>query len=155
MTGRLDNHGTGRYVDNAGYNTGYYGDGMEKLVAELKKMVEFKKDIDTGDIVLIAAENPQMLVYAVITDIIRDPSRKDPWWHVSMRMLTVPLQSVTWTLRTEQMCGREIFTMGGDKRFMAPVHIQAPGREKTDSASPASNSGTGPGKKGPGLRVVK
>ncbi len=128
---------------------------MEKLVAELKKLVEFKKDIDTGDIVLIAAENPQMLAFAVITDIVRDPTRKDPWWHVSMRMLTVPLQSVTWTLRTEQMCGREIFTMGGDKRFMAPVRIMEGGKKKTASASPASNRGAAPGKKGPGLRVVK
>ena len=128
---------------------------MEKLVAELKKLVEFKKDIDTGDIVLVAAENPQMLAFAVIIDIVRDPTRKDPWWHVSMRMLSVPLQSVTWTLRTEQMCGREIFTMGGDKRFMAPVRIMPAGGEKTGSASPASTSGAGPGKKGPGLRVVK
>ena len=128
---------------------------MEKLVAELKKLVEFKKDIDTGDIVLIATENPQMLVYAVITDIVRDPTRKDPWWHVSMRMLTVPLQAVTWTLRTEQMCGREIFTMGGDKRFMAPVRIMGSGKGKADSEFPASNNDAAPGKKGPGLRVVK
>lgn len=128
---------------------------MEKLVAELKKLVEFKKDIDTGDIVLIAAENPQMLAFAVIIDIVRDPTRKDSWWHVSMRMLSVPLQSVTWTLRTEQMCGREIFTMGGDKRFMAPVCIQPPGKGKTDSESPASNNDVAPERKGPGLRVIK
>ena len=136
-------------------NTVSYGVEMEKLVAELKKMVEFKKDIDTGDIVLIAAENPQMLVYAVITDIVRDSTRKDPWWHVSIRMLTVPMQSVTWILRTEQMCGREIFTMGGDKRFMAPVCIRSSGQEQTDSVSKVSNSSAGTGKKGPGLRLVK
>ncbi len=129
---------------------------MEKLVAELKKLVEFKEDIDCGDVVLIAAENPQMLAFAVITDIVRDTSRKDPWWHVSMRMLSVPLQPVTWTLRTEQMCGREIFTMGGDKRFMAPVRILPTNNKgKVDFDGPTPNNDVGPQKQGPGLRIVK
>ncbi len=128
---------------------------MEKLVEELKKLVEFKEDIDSHDVVLIAAENPQMLAFAVITDIVRDTSRKDSWWHVSMRMLSVPLQSVTWTLRTEQMCGREIFTMGGDKRFMAPVRILPPDRDKTDFDSSAPNNDIGSTKGGSGLRIVK
>jgi len=128
---------------------------MEKLVAELKKLVEFKEDIDCGDVVLIAAENPQMLAFAVITDIVRDTSRKDPWWHVSMRMLSVPLQSVTWTLRTDQMCGREIFTMGGDKRFMAPVLILSADEGKADSDAPASKNNVDRRKEGPSLRIVK
>ncbi|HHB75350.1 MAG TPA: hypothetical protein ENK84_02235 [Desulfobulbus sp.] len=128
---------------------------MEKLVAELKKLVELKEDIDRGDVVLIAAENPQMLAFAVITDIVRDTGRKDPWWHVSMRMLSVPLQSVTWTLRTEQMCGREIFTMGGDKRFMAPVRILPTNQGKADSNGPAPTDEGSSKKQGPGLRIVK
>jgi len=128
---------------------------MEKLVAELKKLVEFKDDIDMGDVVLIAAENPQMLAFAVITDIVRDTTRKDPWWHVSLRMLSVPLQSVTWTLRTDQMCGREIFTMGGDKRFMAPVLILPVDEGKADSDAPAPNNDVDRQKEGPGLRIVK
>ena len=128
---------------------------MEKLVAELKKLVEFKDDIDMGDVVLIAAENPQMLAFAVITDIVRDTTRKDPWWDVSLRMLSVPLQSVTWTLRTDQMCGREIFTMGGDKRFMAPVLILPADEGKADSDAPAPNNDVDRQKEGPGLRIVK
>lgn len=102
---------------------------MEKVVAELKKLIDFKDTLEIDDVALIAAEEPQMLAFAVVKDISRDFSRKDEWWHVSMHMLSVPLQPMTWTLRMEQMCGREIFTMGGKKRFMAPVHIP---RESND-----------------------
>jgi hypothetical protein len=36
-------------------------------------------------------------------------------------MLTVPLQKMTWTLRTAQMTGKDIFTMGGEERFVQAV----------------------------------
>lgn len=129
---------------------------MEKLVAELKKLVTFKQEIDIADVVLIAAEDPQMLAFAIITNITRDPSRKDPWWHVRMQMLSVPLQSITWTLRMEQMCGLEIFTMGGDKRFMAPVLID--GKKPGDSGLvlPAEKKKNAKPKEGhQRLRIVK
>ncbi len=96
---------------------------MEDVVAELKKLIDFKDTLEAGDIALLAAEEPQMLAFAVVKEISRDFSRKDEWWHVSMHMLSVPLQPMTWTLRMDQMCGQEIFTMGGKKRFMAPVRI--------------------------------
>ena len=123
---------------------------MEQLVSELRKMISFKQDIDTGDLVLIVADDPRMLAYAVITDIEADSTRRDPWWHVHMQMLAVPLQAMTWTLRMEQMCGREMFTMGGKKRFMAPVLIEY-GR----SSGGEKKNKPGPRKKKPGLRVVK
>ncbi len=94
---------------------------MEQLVAELKKMVSFKDGIDAGDIVLIAAKDPPMLIYALITSLQRDTGRADEWWHVTMSLLTVPPQQVTWTLRTRQMTGIETFTMGGEGRFMKAV----------------------------------
>ncbi len=110
---------------------------MKKLVKELKKKVSFKETINPGDVVVIAAEEPQMLFFAMITAIERDNSRKDEWWHVSMQSLTIPLQPMTWTLRMPQICGQEIFTMGGEERFMAPVKINfsensqhPPGRRK-------------------------
>ena len=96
---------------------------MEAMVEELRKRIELKETIEVSDIAIIAAEDPQMLAFAVVTDITRDSSRKAEWWHVQMQMLSVPLQSMTWTLRMEQMCGLEIFTMGGKKMFMAPVYI--------------------------------
>lgn len=91
---------------------------MEKLVSDLKKIVPFKDTVDIGDIVLIAAKKPQMLVYALVSDIIRDDTKKDDWWHISMHILSLPPQKVTWILRTEQMTGQEMFTMDGEERFM-------------------------------------
>jgi len=96
---------------------------MEKLVAELQQIIPFKESTDIGDIVLIAAKEPQMLVYALVTDITRDTTRKDEWWHLSLTFLTVPPQDVTWTLRTAQMTGMEIFTMGGEERFVRAVNL--------------------------------
>ena len=96
---------------------------MEKLVKELERLVPFKDTTDIGDLVLIVAEEPQMLVYALVTDIVRDTSRKAEWWHLSLTFLTVPPQEVTWTLRTPQMTGMEIFTMGGEERFVKAVDM--------------------------------
>lgn len=94
---------------------------MEKIVKELKTLIEFKDTTDVGDIVLIAAKEPQMLVYAYITSLERDMTRKDEWWHIGLSILSLPLQKMTWTLRTAQMTGMEIFTMGGEERFVKAV----------------------------------
>ncbi|MFW2366601.1 MAG: hypothetical protein ACN4GW_09300 [Desulforhopalus sp.] len=113
---------------------------MQKIVDELKQIVNFKETTDIGDIVLIAAKEPQMLIYARITDIERDPSRRDEWWQVHLTMLSIPPQEMTWTLRTEQMTGQEIFTMGGEERFVKAVEFNS--REK-----PKSKAATGTVKK--------
>lgn len=94
---------------------------MKKTVAELRKVMEFKETTEVGDIVLIAAKNPDILLYAVVRAIERDESRRDEWWHVRMTMLSVPPQPVVWTLRQPQMTGQEIFTMGGNEHFMQAV----------------------------------
>ncbi len=96
---------------------------MEKLVAEIKQLVKFKNTTETGDIVLIAAKDPQMLVYALVSKISRDTSRKDEWWNLDLFFLSIPPKTLTWTLRTEQMTGQEIFTMGGDERFVKAIDI--------------------------------
>ena len=87
---------------------------MQKLVEELKQLVTFKETTDIGDIVLIAAKEPQMLLYALVTDIERDTGRRDEWWHVHLSVLSIPVQQMTWTLRTQQLTGQEIFTMGSE-----------------------------------------
>jgi len=94
---------------------------MEQIVKDLKKMMPFKDTVEAGDIVLIAAKKPRMLIYGLITDISRDESKKDEWWQVSMQMLSLPPQKLMWILRTEQMSGLEIFTMDGEERFMKAV----------------------------------
>lgn len=94
---------------------------MKNIVKEISQLVSFKDTTDIGDIVLIAAKEPQMLVYARIESIERDTTRKDEWWHVGMTTLTLPLQKISWTLRTEQLTGQEIFTMGGEERYLKAV----------------------------------
>ena len=122
---------------------------MQKIVDELKQVVPFKDTTDVGDIVLIAAKEPQMLIYARVNNIERDSSRNDEWWHVHLTMLTLPLQELTWTLRTRQMTGQEIFTMGGEERFVKAIEFKS---SKTRKTTAAVNTIT---KKQGGLKRVK
>lgn len=119
---------------------------MQKLVTELTQLLSFKDTTDIGDIVLIAAKEPQMLTYALVTDIERDPSRKDEWWHLHFSVLSIPIQKMTWTLRTAQMTGMEIFTMGGEERFVKAVDL---GGARLDPVKPQ------PAKKESGLKRIK
>lgn len=96
---------------------------MEKLVEQVQGLVTFKDQTEVGDLVLIIAHNPQLLMYAQVSSIERDRSKRDEWWNIGLTFLTVPLQKTVWTLRTEQMTGREIFTMGGEKRFFKAVDL--------------------------------
>ncbi len=107
---------------------------MQKIVEELKQLIPFKNTTDRGDIILIVAKEPQLLVYAHVNDIERDTSRRDEWWHIHLTMLSIPLQKLTWTLRTDQMTGKEIFTMGGEERFVKAVDF----REEGNSTKPAT-----------------
>jgi len=115
---------------------------MEQIVKDLNKMMPFKDTVQIGDLVLIAAKKPQMLIYALITDITKDETRKDEWWKISMCMLSLPPRNVMWILRTEQMCGLEIFTMDGEQRFMKAVDFgrkpppTGPLKKKTDKEKP-------------------
>jgi hypothetical protein len=125
---------------------------MEKLVAELKKIIPFKEKTVVGDIVIIAAKKPQMLVYAMVGDIARDESRKEEWWQVTMHLLAIPLQTVVWTLRTPQFTGREIFTMGGEGRFIQAVRFDTPSTPPLVSDPEQQPQDK---KRNIGLRVVK
>ncbi|MDJ0624691.1 MAG: hypothetical protein QNJ17_17145 [Desulfocapsaceae bacterium] len=97
---------------------------MDKIVAELKEIINFKDTTQPGDVVLIAAKEPQMLVYAYVIAIEPDQSRKDEWWHIELSVLAIPPQNMTWTLRTPQMTGMEIFTMGGEERFFKALDLR-------------------------------
>jgi len=98
---------------------------MQQIIDELKGLVTFKDTTEINDIVLIAAKEPQMLFFAHVGGIERDNSRKEEWWHVDLTMLSLPVQKMTWTLRTEQMTGKEIFTMGGNERFVQAVDLSS------------------------------
>jgi len=99
---------------------------MESMVQELKKIVTFKKTTAPGDLLLVAVEKSKSVFYALVTDIVRDDSRREEWWNLTLQILSVPPQQVVWTLREPQFTGQEIFTMGGDGRFMQAVDFTKP-----------------------------
>lgn len=122
---------------------------MDKIVAELNKMFRFKDRTEEGDIVVIVTENPQTLSYALVSGFERDTTKKEEWWHVTMQLLSVPPQKIVWTLRTPQFTGAEIFTMGGDRRFIKAVDFSEPGGRPAPKKVPEQD------KKKPALRVLK
>jgi hypothetical protein len=71
-----------------------------------------------GDVVLIYYQD-EPAVYARIEAIL--PDRKKDWYQVTLRMLTIPAQVVTWILREEYINGVP-FTMGGQ-----PVKLETIG----------------------------
>lgn len=117
---------------------------MQKVVEDLKNIFTFKDTTDKGDVVLVVAEQ---LFYALVADITRDETKKDEWWHVTLQALVVPPQQMVWTLRSEQMTGMEIFTMGGEKRFMKAVDFSKPASKQKKTSST--------GRKKSKLRLVK
>jgi len=120
---------------------------LEKIVADLRKIVKLKETTTVGDVVLIVGRNPQLMVYALVSDIVRDDSKQDEWWYVSLHFLVLPVQKAVWLLRTAQMTGREIFTMDGAERFIQALDFK-------DEPLPGDD-GKPDGQKRPQLRVVK
>ncbi|MGW8160691.1 MAG: hypothetical protein ACWGN1_00435 [Desulfobulbales bacterium] len=121
---------------------------MDNIIKELQKLVSFKDTIAAGDIVLIVSMKPQMLAYGLVHDIVRDKTKREEWWHLSLHILSLPPRAVTWTLRTPQMTGQEIFTMDGEERFMKPIDFS----RKISTTEPGKHNGD---KKKSGLRRVK
>jgi len=122
---------------------------MDQIIKDLQKLLPFKDTIAAGDIVLIAAKKPQMLVYALVSSIIRNDTKRDEWWHVSMHILSLPPRKVTWILRTPQMTGLEVFTMDGEERFMKAVQFDPRGPKQTRNTNSKNNNDK------PSLRRVK
>ncbi len=114
---------------------------MEALVAELKSMFRFKDETLPGDLVVVAAKEPRLLVYALVGAIDRDQSRKAEWWHLTLHLLAVPIQSVVWTLREPQFTGKEIFTMGGNPHFIKAVQLPALTDPEEDEPGPKKSAG--------------
>ena len=110
---------------------------MQKILTELRQVMRFKDSTDVGDLLLIVAKEPQVSAsYALVTNIERDVSRKNEWWHVSMTLLSIPPQEMVWTLRTPQLTGMEVFTMGGEDRFVKAVDLGAIPHQSTAQEPP-------------------
>ncbi|ETR71117.1 MAG: hypothetical protein OMM_08319 [Candidatus Magnetoglobus multicellularis str. Araruama] len=75
-----------------------------------------------NDVVLIYFEdNP--VAFARIEDIVAD--YKPDWYHVTLLMLQLPLQTVTWILRDIYIEG-DTFTMGGKRMRLEKVKAPPP-----------------------------
>lgn len=85
-----------------------------------------KKRVPTraGDLVLVYYED-QPVVYARVDAI--EPDIKKDWFQVSLTVLTIPLQTVTWILREEYVSG-DGFTMGGKPMKLERVERAAANR---------------------------
>jgi len=70
-----------------------------------------------GDVVLIHYQD-QPMAYARIEEI--SPDLKKDWYQVTLLLLTLPAQSVTWILRDEYINGSS-FTMGGQAMRLEKV----------------------------------
>ncbi len=70
-----------------------------------------------GDVVLVHYQD-KPAVFARVESI--EPDYKKDWYHVTLLLLTLPMQTVTWILREAYING-EIFTMGGVPMRLEPV----------------------------------
>jgi hypothetical protein len=85
-----------------------------------------------GDVVLIHYQD-QPMAYARIEGI--NPDIKRDWYQVTLLLLTIPAQSVTWILRNEYINGTS-FTMGGQSMRLEKVKKVFPGGAPQDNGRP-------------------
>jgi len=85
-----------------------------------------------GEIVLIYYQD-QPSVYARIEAIETDI--KKGWYHITLLLLTIPVQSVTWILRDSYIDGSP-FTMGGRSIRLEEVKTASINRENTAGNNP-------------------
>ena len=90
-----------------------------------------------GDVVLIYHQE-QPTIFARIEYI--EPDIKKDWYHVTLLLLTIPTQTVTWILRDQYIDG-EVFTMGGEpmrleevKKVTVSEGKQSPGQDEIKKA---------------------
>jgi len=88
-----------------------------------------------NDLVLIYFEdNP--LLFARVERIV--PDAKPDWYHVTLLMLQVPLQTVTWILKDVYING-ETFTMNGKQ--MRLEKVETPLEAESQEAVPKEDTG--------------
>ncbi len=87
-----------------------------------------------GDIVLIYHQD-QPALYARIERI--EPDVKKDWYRLTLLLLTIPAQSVTWILREEYINGAGFSMNNQPMRLEKVQRLQQP-VERTDSGSQSS-----------------
>ena len=84
-----------------------------------------------GDLVLVYYEDTPT-VYARIEYI--EPDIKKDWYQVTLQLLTIPPQTVTWILRDSYINGSP-FTMGGKPMHLEEVKMVARKQEEEKASS--------------------
>ncbi|MDR3135423.1 MAG: hypothetical protein LBU69_04930 [Deltaproteobacteria bacterium] len=105
---------------------------IEQVVEELGKKLPFKPETNVGDNILIARENENALVevaFARVVSFAPEIRHRQEWWHVEMAILSIPLQRVTFIVNSEQLNGKEIFTVSGQKVFLKAINPAPPATE--------------------------
>jgi len=94
-----------------------------------------------NDLVLIYFEDTP-LVFARVERIV--PDAKPDWYHITLLMLQVPVQTVTWILKDIYING-ETFTMNGKQmrleKVVAPVEPGPEGMENIEHGGPTQQDG--------------
>lgn len=92
-----------------------------------------------GDVVLIY-HNDQPSVFARIESI--EPDIKKGWYHVTLLLLTLPTQRVTWILRDSYVDGEQ-FTMGGLPMRLEEVKRIPPEKDRGGAGKREKRKGSG------------
>jgi len=87
---------------------------------------------DIHDLVLVHYED-RPLVYARVEDI--QPDVKPGWYHITLLLLQIPAQPVTWILRDAYINGTP-FTMNGKTMRLEPVASPASSPESARAETP-------------------
>ena len=96
-----------------------------------------------GDVVLIHMQD-QPISFARIEKIL--PDHKPNWYHVTLLLLQIPMQAVTWILRDVYIEGQE-FTMGGKQmRIEKVVAPEEPTGTEDSKEKPPKSQPTGKAK---------
>ena len=91
-----------------------------------------------GDLVLVHYQD-KPAIYARIEEI--KPDIKKDWYQVTLLLLSIPAQTVTWILREEYINGTP-FTMGGQSMRLDEVERISVKTQSEDTSSPEGKKGT-------------
>jgi len=103
---------------------------MKQLIKQVKSIVTQAKSAEQGSTVLVFFGEDSSLMWGIIREFVRDETKKDDWFHVTIDMLSMPPRRVVWTLRVPQINGSEEFTMQGNPRYILPVAMSASKKDK-------------------------
>lgn len=114
---------------------------VEKILQAVRGYMPVKQTADAGDIILVGI--PSGVFYGVIDSI--DPDHKKNWYTLKFKLLILPPVEMAWKLRMPQICG-ELFTMGGEPRFVLPVDVRGAAAPDTGEQEPQEPAKQGRGR---------